>query len=262
MFVTKSHKHYFCFMDIQKFLEQGAEYFLPNLSVDIIIIGYQDQELKCLLLQIGDKWLLPGGYVGLGEAVDQAAVRILKERAGLDDPHLSFLSVFGDSNRNFSGEWKEFFEQTGLPWRDDYWLNSRFVTLAYYSLVNMEHTHPVVREYDQAVSWFSFDELPAMWMDHQTIVLEARNRLKEDIKKELVTYNLLPDPFTMPELHQLHETILEEKLDRSRFQKKMLSSGIFERLPKRKNVSPGRNPYQYKVKTEKLNSGFPRNAPS
>jgi hypothetical protein len=54
----------------------------------------------------------------------------------------------------------------------------------------------------------------------------------------------------MPELHQLHQTILGEKIDRSRFQKKMLSTGLFERLPKRKKESPGRNPYQYTVKVE------------
>jgi 8-oxo-dGTP diphosphatase len=91
-------------------------------------------------------------------------------------------------------------------------------------------------------------DLPSMWMDHKSIVLEAREKLKEDIKHEHMTYNLLPKEFTMPELHQLHQTILEEKLDRSRFQKRMLSSGIFERLPKLQKETPGSNPFQYRVK--------------
>lgn len=235
-------------MNLKTFLEQGTDHFLPNLSIDLVIIGYQEKTLKCLLLQIGDKWLLPGGYIRIEESVNNAAKRILKDRTGLEDAHLKFLSVFGDPDRRFTEEWKAFLEKSGLSWRDDYWFNARFVTLAYYSLVNIDQTTPVVGGFDESFAWFNFDELPPMWMDHQSIVLEARNRLKEDLRQELVSYNLLPDRFTMPELHQLHQTILEEKLDRSRFQKKMLSTGLFERLPKRQKKSPGRNPYLYRVK--------------
>ena len=234
-------------MDFRNFYEKGAEFFLPNLSVDMVIIGYEDNQLKCLLLRLGNKWLLPGGHIGKEESVVDAVKRVLKQRTGLRDPHLKFLSVFGDKNRQFSKEYKEFFKKIGIPWNKDYWLNDRFVTLAYYSLVNIKHTHPVVGQFDEAFAWFDFDDLPVMWMDHKSIVLEARQRIKKDIKQEYVSYNLLPDQFTMPELHQLHQTILEEQLDRSRFQKKMLATGLFERLPKLQKESPGRNPYLYKI---------------
>lgn len=235
-------------MDIQQFTEYGGGQLLPNLSIDLIIIGYQQEELKCLLLKISDKWLLPGGYIQLNESVDEAAIRILKDRTGLADPHFKFLSVFGDKDRKFSEEWKSFIEEQGLPWREDYWFNNRFVTLTYYSLVNIDDTQPSVQAVDEAWHWYPFDALPNMWMDHRSIVQAARDRLKEDIRHEQMTYNLLPEPFTMPELHQLHQAILEEKLDRSRFQKKMLATGLFERLPKRQSDAPGRNPYQYRVK--------------
>ncbi len=235
-------------MDLKEFLERGGDYHLPNLSIDLVIIGYKEDKLQCLLLQIGEKWLLPGGYIGIEESVPEAAKRILKQRTGLEDPHLKFLSVFGDKNRRFIEEWSHFCEKSGLPWKSDYWLNNRFVTLAYYTLANIESTRPAVGEYDEAFLWFSFDELPAMWMDHKSIVMEARNRLKEDIMQEHVTHNLLSSHFTMPELHKLHEVILEKKLDRSRFQKRMLSSEMFERLPKKQKESPGRSPYQYRIK--------------
>lgn len=235
-------------MDINEFLEQGSDIFLPNLSIDLVIIGYEANALKCLLLRIGDKWLLPGGYIRKDESVEAAAVNILKDRTGLADPHLKFLAVFGDSRRNFAGEWKAYLDKLGLPWAEDGWLNARFVSLAYYSLVDIEKTFPVVSNLDEEFNWFSFDDLPPMWMDHRSIVLEARNRLKTDIKHEELTYKLLPEEFTMPELHQLHEAILQTKLDRSRFQKKMLATGMFERLPKRLQESPGSNPYQYRVR--------------
>ena len=120
-------------MNFREFLEHGGEHFLPNLSIDLVIIGYEDRQLKCLLLQIGDKWLLPGGYIGKAESVDTAADRILKERTGLGDPHLKFLSVFGNAHRHFRKEWKAFVKKLGQPWKEDYWFNARFVSLAYSS---------------------------------------------------------------------------------------------------------------------------------
>lgn len=235
-------------MDMINFLERGDEYFIPNLSIDLVIIGYRDKKLRCLLLKLGDKWMLPGGYIRRSESVDEASARIMKERTSLENPYLRFLSVFGKHDRQFREEWKEFFETNGQPWKPEYWINNRFVTLAYYSLVNIATTHPAVGELDEAFTWSDFDELPAMWMDHATIIASVRERLKEDIKHEQVTYNLLPEQFTMPELHQLHQTILKEDIDRSRFQKKMLSTGLFERLPRLQKEAPGRNPYLYRVK--------------
>jgi len=235
-------------MDIQDFIENGGQQFIPNLSIDLVIFGFQGGALKCLLLRVGDKWLLPGGHIPNEVSVDDAAKDILKMRTGLDQAHLKFLSVFGDRNRQFSQTFKEFLESRGLSWREDYWLNNRFVTVVYYSLVNIARTHPSVQNFDEAFAWIDFAELPAMWMDHKDIALDARRRLKEDIKQELMTFNLLPDTFTMPELHLLHQTILEEKIDRSRFQKKMVATGMFERLPKLAKGTPGRQPYQYRFK--------------
>lgn len=235
-------------MDVKDIIQNGANYFLPHLSIDLVIIGYQKDQLKCLLLKLGSKWVLPGGYIGRDQSVDAAAMQTLKLRTGLDHAHLKFLSVFGAEDRKLGEDFKEFFDMLDMPWNKDYFINQRFITLSYYSLVDIETTYPVPGEFDEAAEWFDFDELPDMWLDHSDIVASARQRLKEDIKHEHVTYNLLPEAFTMPQLHALHQAILEEKIDRSRFQKKMLSSGIFERLPQLKKESPGRNPYLYKLK--------------
>lgn len=235
-------------MKLENILEYDAQNFLPNLSIDLVIIGFKHGKLNCLLLNVADKWVLPGGHIKVDESVDKAVHRILKERTALEKPHFKFLSVFGDSTRNFLEEFKAFFEQKGLPWQEDLWLAQRFVTLAYYSLVDMDQLNPEPGEFDEAVDWFNFDELPDIGLDHESIILKARNRLKEDIQREQLTYNLLPKEFTMPQLHALHETILKEKLDRSRFQKKMLATNQFERLPKLKKETPGSNPYLYRRK--------------
>ncbi|WP_168731216.1 NUDIX hydrolase [Robertkochia marina] len=238
-------------MDIRSFFEYGHEEYLPHLSSDVVVIGYAEEKLKCLLLRIGARWLLPGGFIKLDESVEEAASRILTERTGLNDPHLKFLSVFGKSERNFAEEWKEHLEKFGVSWKQDLWINKRFVSLAYYSLVNIPDTHPVTGPLDEAFGWFDLDELPPMWMDHRDIALMARHKLRSDIRKDLVTHHLLPRHFTMPQLHQLHQVILNKDLDRSRFQKQMLATGFFERLPKLQKETRGRNPYQYRIKENK-----------
>ena len=237
-------------MDAKKILEKGAEMFLPNLSIDLVIVGYDGDGLKCLLLRVGEKWVLPGGYVKRDESVESAMRRTLKERTSLENPFYKFLAVFGNKERHFGQEFKSSFAANGIPWDESYWINDRFVTLSYYSLVNMDETHPSISGFDEEFGWFSFKSLPPMWMDHKEIVLTARKQLKKDIDFDLLTPNLLPPQFTMPQLHRLHEAIRGETLDRSRFQKRMLATGQLERLSKLKKDTRGSNPYQYKVKKE------------
>ena len=80
-------------MNYTEYLGKGRDIFLENLSIDLVIIGYQHKRLKCLMLQFGDKWLLPGGFIKKEESVETAVYRILEERTSLKEPHLKFLSV-------------------------------------------------------------------------------------------------------------------------------------------------------------------------
>ena len=78
-FVAYCYKTFFCIKRAQKFLEQGDKHQLPNLSIDITIIGYTQHDLKCLLLEMEDKCQLPSGYFRNEESVNDDTLRILKE---------------------------------------------------------------------------------------------------------------------------------------------------------------------------------------
>ena len=240
--------YYFYKMDVKTFLEEGAKHFLPHLSVDIVILGYQDEVLKVLLQKIEDKWCLPGGYVGKNEAVSDAAIRVLEERTGLKQSYLQLFKVFGGADRSFSKQFKSILEKDGYPWHEDLWINQRYVTLAHYALVDIENVFPNSGVFSLANEWFSLEGLPEMHMDHEAIVIASKEQLKKDITVSHISFKLLPETFTMPELQRLHETILDKKLERSRFQKKMLSMEVFERLPKPKENAPRRKPYLYRYK--------------
>lgn len=238
----------FVFMDVQNFLDQGEKLYLPNVSVDIVILGFKDRELKVLLLEFEGSWALPGGYVGKDESVSDAAVRVLEERTGLKQPYLRLFQVFGNKNRNFAAEFERLLKAAGYHWSKDLWINKRFISLAYYALIHIEDAQPTGGIFSQPCAWHNLDDLPHMLMDHAEIALESRTQLKRDIGMEQISFNLLPEEFTMPQLHKLHECILEKKLERSRFQKKMLSLDVFERLPEPKADAPRRKPFLYRFK--------------
>ena len=241
-------------MDMLDIVEKGQHLFLPNLSVDIAILGFQENKLKILLLEFEGKWSLPGGYVGKEESTDDAAIRVLEERTGMKQSFLKLFSVFGKANRDFKEEFREVFKKLDMPWNEDLWINGLFVSMVYYALVDIDKTRPTGWEWQQSFGWHDIKQLPPMWLDHEQMAHAAMQKLQRDITLEHISFNLLPEEFTMPELHRLHETILSKKLERRRFQKKMLSLGIFERLPEPKQDAPRRKPFLYRIKTELQNS--------
>lgn len=222
--------------------------YLPHLSVDVVIMAYDQGKLNVLVLKTGSNAMLPGGYIEKDEDVEAAAYRILANRTGVENAHLDFFDVFGSPHRVFSQLFKDFAEQSGKHWTPDLPINKRFISLGYYALVDITQATLKPGPIDDSVHWVNIRELPQMAMDHNTIVRRAHERLKADIQKNPIAHNLLPETFTMPELHQIHQCILGEAMDRSRFQKKMLSSGLFERLPERTTEARGRNPYLYRIK--------------
>lgn len=235
-------------MDIKEIIRKGSELFLPNLSIEIAVIGFQDNELKILLLEFDNKWMLPGGYIYQDESVDDASKRILFERTGLHHYFMKIFQVFGSASRSFPEEIRLILEKIDVHWSDGRWMGDRFISTAFYALVDINQVNPNGGMFSQTTKWCHLKDLPDMWFDHKEIGIEALKKLKEDVATSHHSYNMLPEKFTMPELHQLQEQILEKKLDRSRFQKKMLSLDLFERLPEPKEGVPHRRPFLYKLK--------------
>ena len=231
-------------MNLKDFFEEGDKYFLPNLSIDIVLMGY-DGQLKCLLMKNNSRWNIPGGYIGRNESVDEASKRILKDLTGVQLDNLRLLSVFGDTKRNFGDQFKGLAKEHGIQWDPNSWLNSRFVSIGYYALVNINDVIIKGNDFYDEIGWIEIEDLVDMNLDHKEIIHSAVSRLRADINDGRTCHELLPNQFTMPDLHQLHQIILQKEIDRSRFQKKMIGSGKFHRLPQSKTPSPGRNPYSY-----------------
>ncbi len=186
------------------------EYPRPAVAVDCVVFGFDDGELKVLLIRRGldpfrGRWALPGGFVRVGETLDAAARRELAEEAGLSDVYLEQLYTFGDVGRD--------------P-------RERVVSVAYYALVALARHRPTAATDAAAAAWFAVADLPPLAFDHAAIVAAAVARLRGKVRYQPVGFELLPERFTLSQLQHLYEAVLERPLDKRNFRKKLLAMDV------------------------------------
>ncbi len=190
------------------------QYPRAALTVDCAVFGFDGGELKVLLIQRGmepfkDKWALPGGFVRMGETIDEAAVRELLEETGLKNVFLEQLYTFGALERD--------------P-------RERVVSVAHYALVKLSD-HQAQAATDAAnAEWFPLTKLPKLAFDHAEILKTALARLQGKVRYQPVGFELLPAKFTLSELQALYEAILGMQLDKRNFRKKVLGFGLLVAL--------------------------------
>jgi len=186
------------------------EYPRPSVTVDCVVFGLDDNEIKTLLIQrklepFKGEWALPGGFVLMDEDIDAAALRELREETSLDKVYLEQLYTYGAVERD--------------P-------RYRVISVAYYALVKLSN-HKVKAATDaENVGWFSASDMPKLAFDHNIIYEAALDRLRAKVRYEPIGFELLPKKFTLSELQKLYEIILEKTIDKRNFRKKILSMGI------------------------------------
>lgn len=218
----------------------GDRLFLSHLSVDCVIFGFHEGQLKVLLLKWKDgPWCLPGGFIKHHESVDYSATRILKERTGLDEIYLKQFHAFGDPHREKGKRYKQG------------WIANRFVTIGYYALVEYSKVFPQPDLLSSECRWWDVAAVPDLIYDHKQIMITALETLRLSLNDHPVGYNLLPLKFTMPELQRLYETILGQSLDRRNFQKRMLALDILVKLKERKTGGAHKAPFLYRFDKKK-----------
>ncbi len=249
---------------LENFLLHGHESNLPGISIDNVIFGFHDNQLKVLLLQSQDKdvWMLPGGFVGKREHIDEAAARILKVRTGLDDIFLQQFYAFGQPQRIKNKILMKALQSMNKKYDKEHWALQRFVTIGYYALVEFAKVNPHPDEISLTCAWQDLDKLPELLLDHHEIIQKALEEMRLKLNYQPIGYNLLPEEFTMKNLQSIYETILGRKLDRGNFNRKMLSYGIMDRKEKHYSGGAHKAPYLYSFNKKKyfkaLESGLGR----
>lgn len=241
------------------------EYFdkyLPHLSIDCCVFGFHENQLKILLIQWEnfDLWSLPGGFIFPDESVDAAAKRILQERTILENIFLEQFKIFGEVDRTSTQASKKIIQQSPLDITTQRWLLQRTISLGYYALVDFSKVIPTLAPGIQDCRWWDIKQVPALLHDHTDILKHALKALRFHLLNKPIGLNLLPAKFTMSELRRLYETILDKSIDRRNFEKKMLKSGIVDRLDEVKTDVGHKAPllYQFNLATYEalLNAEF------
>ena len=224
--------------------------FLPHIAYDSVIFGFSGEALKILIMEYHNTGMfaLPGGFVYQDEDLNAAVKRGLRERTGLDDIYLEQFYTFGDLAR-FQPEVMERIlranEQDFAGWE---WLMDRFISVSYYALINYRDVVPQPDALSDSCDWYPVKELPELILDHSKIVAKALETLRLNLDRKLIGGNLLPEQFTMQELQTVYEAILDTKLHRSAFQRKLLASDQLIRHEKRFTGKAHKAPYLYSFK--------------
>ncbi|MEH6745262.1 MAG: NUDIX domain-containing protein [Maribacter arcticus] len=224
--------------------------FIPNLSFDCVIFGFNGKLLKILILEYQNTGLyaLPGGFVETNQSLDDAVKQGVKDRTGLDNVFLDQFYIFGEVDRADPAHMKRLLVANNDDTEENSWMLERFLTVGYYALINYEEVTPEPDHYSDSIGWYSVDELPQLMMDHNKIVEKALQVLRNNLSEKLIGMNLLPQKFTMKQLQMVFEAVLDQKLRRTTFQRKMLSLDILERHEKLFQGKAHKAPYLYSFK--------------
>ncbi len=199
------------------------------VSIDCAIFGYHEGELKLLLFQrekepeIGH-WSLIGGWINADESAESAAIRVLRRITGLHDIFMEQVSTFSNPDRDPGG---------------------RVISVVFYALIVINDERMKLSS-EFGAEWWSVRSLPKLIFDHQQMVDLALEKLRQNATYHLVGRELLPDKFTITQLRNLYGSIFFKDFDPGNFRKKVLSTGVLDRLNTKDTSESKKGAYYYR----------------
>ena len=190
----------------------SLEYFKIAISVDCVVFGFDEEDLKILLIERGEEpfdgfWALPGDLVKPDEDLDGAVNRVLLELTGLKDVYFDQVHSFGEVDRHPLG---------------------RVITVAYNTLIKISDYKLNPSSFAKEAKWISVSKAINLAFDHKNILNKCLETLRKSIRVKPVGFELLPSQFTLTQLQSLYEAILEVELDKRNFRKKILQMNFLK----------------------------------
>jgi len=196
--------------NINTWISQINSEFKTAVSVDCVIFGYDKQHLRVLLLKsdmepFEDHYSLVGDLVRPDENLDESANRILTERTGLHDLYMKQVAAYSDIGRHPLG---------------------RVITIAYYSLVKLDKDLLDIAKNNKNLKWKKVKDIDKLAFDHNDILDDCLSKLKVQLREKPIGFQLLPKKFTLKQLQNLYETVLDLELDKRNFRRKLNALNI------------------------------------
>ncbi len=187
-------------------------YWPPAVTIDVVIFTIEDGELKVLLIKrnkppFAGAWALPGGFLLKNETTQNGALRTLKEKTGVGNVYMEQLYTFDSPSRDPRGH---------------------VLTIAYFALVSRPKIIFGSGKDLQTPALISVKKLPKLAFDHNKIIDYALERLQYKLEYTNAVFSLLPRQFTLSQLQEAYEIILDKKMDKRNFRKKFLALGLIK----------------------------------
>ena len=218
-------------------MDKVSNFFKSAFSVDNIIFGFDEGDLKVLLIKRANdpykgQWALPGDLVYPNESLETAANRVLLELTGLQNVYLEQVYTFGAVDRHPVG---------------------RVITIAYFSLIKISDFTVTPSSFAQKAQWHNVAGAQQLELafDHNQILDKCFEALKTKIKYRPIGFELLPPKFTLTQLQHLYEAILRTHLDKRNFRKKILSMNLLIDLGEMQEGVPHRPARLYQFDKER-----------
>ena len=215
-----------------------------SMTTDIIIFSVSDEEVNnyrklskkkfsVLLVKrddypFKDKWCLPGGFIKIDEDLEEAPKRILANETNIHNIYLEQLYTFGSVNRDprmriVSTSYMALIDKNRL--NDKLNTNAAWFNVEYYekdNIIDVTLTSKdeiltfkvkkVLKELTTDRYKFEIIENDSIAFDHPLVIVSGIERLKNKIEYTDIVFNMMPEYFTLGELQQVYEVILNKKL--------------------------------------------------
>lgn len=175
-----------------------------------------------------------GGFVRKQEGLEDAANRVLKKLTGLENVYMEQMKVFGDLKRDPV---------------------ERTIAVSYVTLLDIEqYEQQLSREFH--ASWFKLEDVPPLIFDHAQMVEKAKNWLRYKAALHPVLFELLPEKFTLPQIHALYEELYQMRFDKRNFLRKVLSTGFLVKLKEKDKINSKKGAFFFTLDKAKYKEGF------
>lgn len=229
----------------------------PYVSVDCVLLGFDGEQLNVLVVRQSEKggegstgnYKLPGSLIYMDENLDEAAQRVLHQFTGLVQVNMMQFKAFGGADRlkdPADSVWLERFHHL------DHHIE-RIVTIAYTSLLRIDRRMKKLEEGYEA-RWMPLSELPKLAFDHNDIVAEAVESVRQKaILDCTLLFNLLPRKFTAAQLRTVMENVQGITIDVKNFHKKLAAMSCVKPLEEKEDGVKHRAARYYKFMRSKRN---------
>jgi len=208
------------------------EYPHPAVTTDVVLFTIREGRLQLLLIRRAGEpckghWALPGGFLNIEEDLEDCALRELEEETGVSGIYVEQLRTYG------------------RPGRDP---RERVISVAYYALVPSARLTLNAASDAAEVAWFPVANLPPLAFDHAEIIDAAHERLVAKLDYSTIAFQFMPERFTLGELQEVYEILLDAELDKRNFRKWALALEQIEETDKHRRRGSHRPARLYRLK--------------